>query len=319
MNYPGALRYPVFQPFHLGQLRGVVLPPREMLLGPWLREGSLSLLHGARGVGKTHVALAIAHAVATGTGLFGWDAPVPRRVLFIDGEMTLHDLQRAARALPVSEHDANLALIANDGEADPVDLAHAPHRERLEPHLEGVALIVVDNLATLTQGGSENTAESWAPLEHWALGQRRANRAILFVHNSGRLGQPRGTSRREDRMDTILGLRPAQGEVRGEDGGSAGFEVHVEKHRGSLPAGAFPLRAWLSAEGWRCAKLEDGPRREVVSLSLAGHSVRAIASLLGVAPSNVYRLQQVARRCGELPAVAPVSPVSAVSGVPNDG
>ena len=314
MNYPGAVRYPVFRPFHLGQLRAAALPPRGALLGPWLREGSLSLLHGSRGVGKTHVALAIAHAVATGTELFGWAAPAPRRVLFIDGEMTIDDLQRVARALPVSEHDANLALIANDDEADPVDLAHAPHRERLEPHLEGVALIVVDNLATLMQGGSENAADSWAPLERWALRQRRANRAILFVHNSGRLGQPRGTSRREDRMDTILGLRPAPGES-----GATGFEVHVEKHRGSLPAGAFPLRAWLSPEGWRCAKLEDGPRQEVVALSQSGHSVRAIASLLGMAASNVYRLQQAARRCGELPAVVPVSPVSAVSAVPNDG
>ena len=296
-------------------MRAATLVPRELLLGPWLREGSLSLLHGPRGVGKTHLALAIAHAVATGTELFGWDVPRPRRVLFLDGEMTIHDLQRAARALPATEHDANLSLIANDDERDPMDLTHPPHRERLEPHLGDVALIVVDNLATLTQGGSENTAESWAPLEGWAMEQRRQNRAVLFVHNSGRLGQPRGTTRREDRMDAILALRPAEAEP-GTSG--ACFDLHLEKHRGSLPAGTFPLRAWLGPEGWRSAPLADVPRRDVVALTQSGHAVRAIAGLLGVSPSRGFRLQQVARRCGELPPVSPVSAVSAVSAVPND-
>ncbi len=315
---PGMLSFPVFRPFDIGQLRDANLPPRLPLLEPWLREGSLALIHGPRGVGKTRLALGIAHAVATGTALSGWGVPRPRRVLFLDGEMAIHDLQSAVRSLPASPHDANLQILTNDDEVEPLDLAHEPHRQRLEPHLDNVALIVVDNLATLAQGGSESAAETWAPIEGWALRQRRANRAVLFVHNSGRLGQQRGTTRREDRMDTILALRPA----RAEDGGAlrtpgACFEIHVEKHRGSLPGGAFPLRAWLEPGGWRSAKLADDPRRSVVALTHAGLTVREIAERLGLPSSTVNRLQRAAREGGVLAPVPRVPLVPPVPGVPN--
>ena len=334
MMYPlGMVSFPVFRPFDLEKLRAVELRPRELLLGPWLREGSLTLLHGPRGVGKTRLVLAIAHAVATGAGLLGWAVPRPRRVLFLDGEMTIHDLQRAVRGLPASAHDGNLRILANDDEAEPLDLTQEPHRQRLEPHLDCVDLVIVDNLGTLARGGSENAAESWAPVEGWALGQRRRNRAVLFVHNSGRLGQQRGTTRREDRMDTILALRPDAALCSsdalhwGEAGGSAGarFDIHAEKHRGSLPGGTFPLRTWLGPEGWRSAPVAGDPRQDVVALTHAGHSVREIAGRLGLSASMVNRLQHAARDGGVLapmqfvPTVSAVSPVSPVpNGVPED-
>jgi len=68
---PGTIRYPVFKPFTLAFMHANPLPPRGLLVAPWLAEGSLTLIHGPRGVGKTRLALAIAHAVASGTPLLG--------------------------------------------------------------------------------------------------------------------------------------------------------------------------------------------------------------------------------------------------------
>src|SRR3972149_4036961 len=62
------------------------LPKREMLLSPFLPSQGLCLLYAKRGIGKTHVALGIAYAVATGRSFLKWHAPQPRRVLYIDGE-----------------------------------------------------------------------------------------------------------------------------------------------------------------------------------------------------------------------------------------
>ena len=45
------------------------------------------MLYASRGAGKTHIALGIAYAVATGTAFLRWSAPKPRRVLLVDGEM----------------------------------------------------------------------------------------------------------------------------------------------------------------------------------------------------------------------------------------
>jgi RecA-family ATPase len=50
------------------------------------------MLYGQRGLGKTHVALGIAYAVASGGAFLRWRAPVPRRVLYVDGEMAAVDI-----------------------------------------------------------------------------------------------------------------------------------------------------------------------------------------------------------------------------------
>ena len=50
----------------LSELLTREFPEREAILAPWLLTQSLSMIHAWRGVGKTHVALGIAYAVATG-------------------------------------------------------------------------------------------------------------------------------------------------------------------------------------------------------------------------------------------------------------
>ena len=83
-------------------------------------------------------------------------------------------------------------------------------------------------------------------MQEWALEQRRAGRSVAFVHHAGKGGQQRGTSRREDVLDTVIALRkpadhkPDQG---------ARFELHYEKSRGFYGNDAKPfelLSAWLA-------------------------------------------------------------------------
>ena len=69
------------------ELFALELPPREMLLAPFLPRQGLVLIVAKRGVGKTHIALGIAYAVATGGTFLRWNAPAAKKVLYIDGEM----------------------------------------------------------------------------------------------------------------------------------------------------------------------------------------------------------------------------------------
>ncbi len=55
-------------------------PPRENLLAPWLPRGGLAMLYAPRGVGKTHVALGIAYAIASGGAVLKWQAKKPAKV-----------------------------------------------------------------------------------------------------------------------------------------------------------------------------------------------------------------------------------------------
>ena len=81
-------------PMNLDEFLNAEFPPQEMMLTPWLATQSLSMIYAARGIGKTHVSLGIACAVASGGKFLTWNAPEPRHVLLIDGEMTKQSLQQ---------------------------------------------------------------------------------------------------------------------------------------------------------------------------------------------------------------------------------
>ena len=87
------------------------MPPREMLLDPILPERSLAMLYAPRGIGKTLLSLSIGLAIASGSSLLRWNAPRQRRVLYVDGEMPLVELQERLRAISTRLG----AVIPNDG------------------------------------------------------------------------------------------------------------------------------------------------------------------------------------------------------------
>jgi hypothetical protein len=80
---------PNFRPLGINDFLALEIPPREMLLGPIMPEKSLARLYAPRGLGKSWLALSMAVAVASGGRLMRWEAPTPRRVLFVDGEMPM--------------------------------------------------------------------------------------------------------------------------------------------------------------------------------------------------------------------------------------
>ena len=68
--------------------------PREVFLEPWLHSQDLCMIFAARGIGKTHFALGVAYAVATGGTFAKWSAPQARRVLYFDGELPGQVMQK---------------------------------------------------------------------------------------------------------------------------------------------------------------------------------------------------------------------------------
>jgi RecA-family ATPase len=185
-------------------------PPRENILAPWLQRQGLAMIHARRGVGKTHVGLGIAFAVASGGTFLCWTAEKPRGVLYIDGEMPASTMQDRLKALvTASERKAEAPLKILTPDLQPsrlLNLANRVDQEELENELGDVELIVVDNLSCLVRGGSENEAESWQPVQDWVLTQRARGRSVVLLHHDGKGGQQRGTSKKEDVLDTVIQL-----------------------------------------------------------------------------------------------------------------
>ena len=101
-----------------------------------------------------------------------------------------------------------------------------------------VDLIVIDNISTLCRQTKENEADAWEPVQKWALTMRGLGKAILFIHHAGKSGQQRGTSKREDILDTIISLKPAH---LPDPNSGAAFNVNFEKTRGFYGEQAQPF------------------------------------------------------------------------------
>ena len=273
------------------ELAATRFPPRKLLLAPWLPQKGLAMVYGARGIGKTHLTLNVAYAVATGGSFLRWQAPGAQRVLIIDGEMPAVTLQTRLAAITgaaaVQPQPGLIRFLAADLQERDLDLSDPAHQDQLAPLLEGVSLVIVDNISTLSRAGKENEAESWLPVQQWALGQRRAGRSVLFMHHAGKGGAQRGTSRREDVLDTVIALRQPQDYQSGE---GARFEIHFEKNRGFFGDDAKPFEAALTGGRWTTRDVDDAEMERVVLLKAGGASVRDIAEETGLSKSKVDRV-----------------------------
>ncbi len=290
------------------ELLRLALPERSVVLSPWLRAKDLAMVYAWRGVGKTHFALGVAWAVATGGLFLRWKADKPRRVLYIDGEMPTEALQERLRHLAVAQPgpspDPPLLFLARDLQTATLpSLDTSEGQKAVEPLLDGTDLVILDNLSSLANP-AENDAEAWQPMQAWLLELRRRGLAVLLVHHAGKLGDQRGNSKREDILDVSLRLsRPA--DYQASEG--ARFEVHFEKSRGLWGKTVESFEARLVSDdrgrtAWTLADLEASTAERVVAAYQQGsQSVRAIArELRDVSRSAVQRHLAQAKADGRL-------------------
>ncbi len=295
-------------PIGIHEFLTLEFPPRHNLLSPWLPSQGLVMVYAMRGVGKTHFALGVAYAVACGGQFLGWQAPEPTGVLYIDGEMPGGTMQDRLAAI-VESNDlkpvAPFVILTPDlqpGNMPRLDTqdGQAVIESILSPDIK---LIIVDNISTLTSS-KENEADGWTPVQAWALRQRAAGRSVLFVHHAGKGGGQRGTSRREDVLDTVLNLRrpvgynPDQGAV---------FEIHFEKARGIYGDDVKSIEASLTTNEaglitWRIQTVEASTFDKVVQMLNEGMKQYEIATELGINKSTVSRHARKAKAEGLLEA-----------------
>ncbi len=269
-------------------------PPRDMLLSPWLESQSLSMIYAARGVGKTHFALNIAHALATGGSFLNWKAATPTPVLYIDGEMPAPSLQERlaliCKASGIDTAQDMFRIVSRDAQhfgAMP-NLATSEGQELISQSMGNSRVIILDNLSSLVHGAKENEAEGWEPIASWANQQRAMGRSLIFIHHAGKNGVQRGTSKREDLLDVSISLkRPA--DYRAEDG--ARFEVHFEKARSLFGPEAEPFEVCLDTSSglpeWRVTGLQEDT--ELLAMHNEGLSYSEIGDRLGVNKSTIKR------------------------------
>jgi putative DNA primase/helicase len=290
-----------FQPVGLQDFLALQVPPREMLLAPILPERSLAMLYAPRGIGKSWLGLTIGLAVASGGSVLRWNAPKPRGVLLVDGEMVLSDLQTRLNlilaGLGTAIPNDGFRVLAADHTERGINLSNGEGQQELERHLDGIDLLILDNLSTLLANGSEGASDAWLPMQNWLLKLRRRGIAVLLIHHAGVNGRQRGTSRREDALDTVIALR-RPGDYMPEQG--ARFEVHIEKARALVGDGvtafeaaveSFTTEMGKAAILWTARDLKPSIFEQAAILFQEGKSVRQVKTLLGISHGEAGRLR----------------------------
>jgi len=231
---------------HADQFIKEKIPKPRVVLSPWLTTGSLSMIYGERGIGKTWLALIIAVALTRENyddiDIFTWWVNKAADVYFLDGEMEEHFLQKRLKKLiePLGEECRPLTLLSAHSMArkglGPINISNPIWREMLYNTLaeqKEYKVLVLDNLSSLAPGLDENTKKDWDPINQWLISLRHLGVAVIFIHHSGKSGRQRGTSGREDVLDCTIKLtRPKNFDL---SEGTAYFNVEFEKARNIEP------------------------------------------------------------------------------------
>ncbi len=291
-------------------------PSREPLLGSWLLQRQLCMVYAATGVGKSMFTLAAALAVAGGCEYLGWKAPEARRVLLVDGEMDIAELQERAKLLmqAMPELDTatarkNLMLLAQQDQ--PLEVAF-PDLAEEEGRLEVIsrarkhkaALVILDNFSTLATVEDENDAASFNPFIDLMRRLKQGGTSCILVHHTRKDGETyRGTSKIAVTFDTIIKLSHLDGIP---SHGGTQFELDWDKFRRLRDGSSQPLRVKLEpgADGspsiWNCEVSDKNRLKELVGLvqSLEYRTQLDLAAAIKVSGGQLHNLKRKAIAAG---------------------
>lgn len=277
-------------------LQELTMPKREVYLD-WLSERALVMLYGPRGVGKTMALLGLAVSLTTGQPFLKWPVYRPTGVLYVEGEMPVDELRDRAKLMAGNHEPIWLNFLPSELVYRRLDrdltLVTAAARQEIEDVLAtrpALRILILDNISCLFPGLNEDKKQDWEPVNAWLIRLRHRGITVILGHHDGKGGYQRGTSGREDALNTTIALSFPAG-YRAEEG--CHFTLRFEKSRGVKGETVEGLDIRFDeTTGWSYQKLEAN-RTEQIKLMLAdGMPPRLIAEELGVIPSYVYRLKR---------------------------
>ena len=184
------------------------IKPPEALLGEVITTTSRTFIGGPSGIGKSHLALAMAAGMAIGQGFAHWKSSRPVRTLYVDGEMPrdlvlslLKDLKRRMGDVDL----ANLLVLCRE---DFEDMAPLNTREGHDFILARVKswdaeAVFFDNRMSLTAGDMKDE-EGWLAAMETVRAVSKAGVAQIWIDHTGHeTGRIYGTKTKEWSFDNV--------------------------------------------------------------------------------------------------------------------
>jgi hypothetical protein len=221
---------------------------REMVVAPWLPTQTAAMIYAWRGTGKSLLALSMAIYIAAGRGFGPWHIPKPRKVIYIDGELSLADLKLRYRDLveklgfePLRENLRLVSMIDPD-QPQRLNLADARHHDLISSAIGDAEVVFLDSSVSLWSG---KEVDAWSVVQPFMLDLRQRGKAVIFMHQAGKDREARGLSDYEDMVEASIQLRALPNHQN-----AAVFRLSFEKHRGFWGSYAAPMNVVLNVDGW---------------------------------------------------------------------
>jgi AAA domain len=185
------------------------IPPLDRILGELVTTTSRIMVVGPTGIGKTNMLMGAGMASADGADFLHWrGCGRPRRVLYIDGEMSRR-LFKARLEDAIRRHGNRpktlFAFSREDFEGMP-PLDTDGGQKYIDHVIEvlGPEIVFLDNIQALTIGDLREP-ESWRKILPWSRDLTRRNKGQIWAHHTG-LAEDHGygDKTREWGLDTVI-------------------------------------------------------------------------------------------------------------------
>ena len=250
--------------FSYKDIESLNLPTQQVLLSNLWRTEENVMIYSKTGVGKSWLSLSIATCIA-GLGkmtVCDWENEINRKVLLVDGEMSVRDYQNrlpvlieATKADPKKVRE-NLDFVPRQRQEQYeyfTNLANENNQSELINYAKsrGIDTLILDNLSTLTEFDNENNSESMKLFQKFLLRARSEGLQTLVVHHM-RKGKEddesyRGSSVLGVSLDTILRLESPD---YGSPDGTVTFNIIDEKKRHSATH-SWSVQLNLNTNEWQ--------------------------------------------------------------------
>jgi len=271
---------------------------QEDILRPFIKDGDATLIYSPSGVGKSFFSLGVAVAIASGGEFLGYEAPKPKRVMYIDGEMSKWQLKARVDASTTTSNkkliDKNLSFVNRElSQKMFPDIGN--EKEWLWAHKaiieSAVEVVVFDNFSTLALGvEDENSASSFNNTLELILELKQSGVLPILIHHANKTGQSyRGSTKIEAIFSNIISLERSNAI---DLSLGAGFRVKFTKNRNEHSECTEPRTVQLvKDEGWKVVETNDDFDEKVLAeLKSFKHTNQTeLAKALGVKQYSIAR------------------------------
>jgi RecA-family ATPase len=285
------------------ELSAMNIPLRNTVLeengSPVFYEASVNQILAWRGVGKTMFGLGLADAIAGGGQILDFKADRPRRVLYIDGELPLKQLQERTEDLVHDANRQNVQIFNPEMLPKPrgLDLLNGRDFAALERLLDKTKpeVLILDSQSTLMSGDSNKTEFQEGRL-HILRSLRWRGLCIIEMHHVGKGGSQRGLSRNDDILDVQMHLQKVP-DWDPQDGLLFAIKYEKVRHAARLESDYVVTREdgkWMrrpsdevlaAAESFKQGKTEREVAKDLKCSTGKAHKLRTKAMAAGLIPS----------------------------------